>query len=833
MRYARALLCIIVMLCPVAAASVEKTKDIDIDESLKRVGEYFQAPSNSKATYHLINIPSQNVAAALNILAKQTEALFMFPYDIAESRQANEVVGRFTIMEALKIILRNSGLASDLSEEGVVKIYVIDDPVYNIEGSDMKSKKNLLAGLIGLFVGSGVQGVVAQEESSEGDWLLEEVIVTAQKREERLIDVPISISAISGEDLENSGIQNIADLAYAVPSLSVRESGPGRQTFTIRGVGNIQGDSPLVGIYLDEMPISAGTSTGIDLQVLDLKQVEVLRGPQGTLYGQSSVGGTVRFITNDPSFDGIEGNVGISIYDTEKGGLSEELTGVLNIPIIDDKLGFRISGTYKDKSGWIDQPAAGQKDINDNELSNIRIKGLWQLTDDLSLRATIIQHRNEVGTNNTIPDFEPVSNSNYVRAVDPTVPNRQGKDDYDLYNLSVGYDFSFATLTSTSSWVDQQNITGNSSQFILIGALLLTDSAQSTESFTQEIRLTSNGNAAFNWTLGTIYSDKEGTVNIKGRVFDLGFILDTGSVHRTAASESIAVFGDVSYDLTDQLTLGVGTRYFEDDKEALDVRTENVPREASYDDISSRFYLSYAMNNDANLYMSISEGFRSGGLNVGGADPYDPEQLIAYEFGVKANLLDRRLKTELAIFYSEYSDYLSISFDSNLNVATQNVGVAEIKGVEWNIEWLASQQLSIGFNGTVTETEFTKINSTSPTPTNIAGDPLPGVPKYSYSVNAMYSFDWSSIPGFFRLTYNRQGETAVVDRGAPAFWVPEHRTKELGFLNAQLGAQWTYLTVELFASNLLDEDNLLYPSQVLTGAQHRPRTVGLKVGYAF
>ena len=155
MRYARALLCITVMLCSVAAASVEKTKDIGIDESLKRVGEYFQAPSNSKATYHLINIPSQNVAAALNILAKQTEALFMFPYDIAESRQANEVVGRFTIMEALKIILRNSGLASDLSEEGVVKIYVIDDPVYNIEGSDMNSKKNLLAATVAFFMGCG------------------------------------------------------------------------------------------------------------------------------------------------------------------------------------------------------------------------------------------------------------------------------------------------------------------------------------------------------------------------------------------------------------------------------------------------------------------------------------------------------------------------------------------------------------------------------------------------------------------------------------------------------------------------------------------------------
>ena len=170
MRYARALLCIIVMLCSVAAASVEKTKDIDIDESLKRVGEYFQAPSNSKATYHLINIPSQNVAAALNILAKQTEALFMFPYDIAESRQANEVVGRFTIMEALKIILRNSGLASDLSEEGVVKIYVIDDPVYNIEGSDMNSKKNLLAATVAFFVGAG-RALLAQEVEVVRGWI--------------------------------------------------------------------------------------------------------------------------------------------------------------------------------------------------------------------------------------------------------------------------------------------------------------------------------------------------------------------------------------------------------------------------------------------------------------------------------------------------------------------------------------------------------------------------------------------------------------------------------------------------------------------------------------
>ena len=327
--------------------------------------------------------------------------------------------------------------------------------------------------------------------------------------------MPISISAISGEDLDRASIQNIADLSYAVPNLSAVEIGPGFQIVTIRGVGNTRGNSATVGIYLDEIPLSSSPLNSLDLHVVDLKQVEVLKGPQGTLYGQGSMGGTIRYITNDPSFDGVEGRMTLSGYDTHKGGWSEELTGFVNIPVIDDTLAFRVSATYKDKSGWIDQPAAGLEDINDSELSNIRIKGLWQATDELAIKGTVIRHRNNYGAYSVV-NTTPLKESNFQRAVFPDQPVQSGTSDYDLYNLTIAYDFDFATLISSSSKHEQETL-GDNSQFIDFtfgpAELLNLGRFSNVKSFTQDIRLTSNEgsgeNTLFDWTLGVFYNDTE------------------------------------------------------------------------------------------------------------------------------------------------------------------------------------------------------------------------------------------------------------------------------------------------------------------------------------
>ena len=807
-----------------------------------------QAPSISGARHHHIDIPSLNLAEALNLLAKQTEALFLFPYDIAETRSANAVTGEYTILEALEIILQDSGLASDLSKKGVVKIYVVDGTGENNDGRrGMNTKKNLLASTIAFFVGAGgVSSGLAQESGAgqeEQAWVLEEIVVTASKRGAgvNVLDVPFSIAAMTGETIENSGIQNISDLSFAVPNLSVWETGPGTQTITMRGVGNFSGSSSLVGVYLDEMPMALIPSAQLDLRTLDLERVEVLRGPQGTLYGQGSVGGTIRYITNNPSFDGFSGRVGVSLYDTEKGDWSQEYTGVVNVPVIDDKLAVRIAATYEDKAGWIDRPAVGDDNINDSELSNIRFKALFQPTDELAASLMAIRHRNEGGGQNVV-NVGDVSDSQFQVAVDRALSPAY-TDDYDLYNLTVSYDFGFATLVSSSSSVELDATNETSSEYAdfsfnvpVTTEVLKENGFRQGDAFSQELRLSSNvEDKAFVWTVGAFYNYVEIEQGLYGdTTFDLGgfLLVIPGPIISPEESESIAFFADVAYTFG-SLTLGAGTRYFEDDRE-VPGPTYN-PKE-TFTNLSSKLYAAYALSDDSNLYLSIAEGFRSGGFNPelgvisGGAPDYEPEEVISYELGYKANLMTR-LNVELALFFSEYQEFQTQSTDiGSGGFSTLNSGDAEIKGVEWNFQWAVSEGLTLGFNGNLTDAEFT---DTGAGIVHSDGDPLDNVPEYNLSVNAHYQFQWSAdVDGFARVDFNKQGENEVTDRSL-GLVNPVHKSSAISFLNATIGAEWEAVSLEFFGRNLLDEDKATTASYSGLSPQVRPRTLGLKVNYDF
>jgi iron complex outermembrane recepter protein len=799
-----------------------------------------------------INIPSMNAADALNKLAEQTDTFLLFPYQIVKSRQSNAVTGRYTLMEALSILLEKSGLAGDLSSSGVLKFSLVESKAYNEnEGQDMnlnKGNQTLFAGIAAFFTAAfGAGNVVAQEEESANfarNSVLEEIVVTAQKREERLIDVPMSISALSGETIENAGMQNIIDLSYAVPNLSVREEGPGQQTIIIRGMGNSWGSSSLVGLYLDEVPVSAVPEAQIDLQTLDLARVEVLKGPQGSLYGQGAVGGTIRFITQDPSFDGIEGKIGLSLYDTHKGDMSEEVTGVLNLPVVDDVLAFRAAGTYKNKGGWIDRPAIDDENFNDNELTNVRVKSLWQATDRLAIKALVIHHRNDAGGLN-FANLGPYSASEVQVAVDPTLS--QGvKDDYEVYNLTINYQFDFATLTSSTSYIDLDKVYFNRSQFVEIAGVGSLESAVSTsfeiEAFSQELRLSSHQEQRLSWTVGAFYND----LKIGRVIFDAHQALNGAPLpfiplvaDRTEQPESVAVFGDIAYALTGQLRVGVGSRYFEDTRKLTNHRN-GVTFKDKFDDISSRLYVVYAVNDQANLYASVAEGFRSGGFNAvaGTAFPlaYKPDEVTSYEVGVKAGLFDRRLSAELSLYFSDYADMQGIvSSILTGEYATINGGDAEVKGVEWLLQWAVTDALSLGFSGNVTDAEVVGLPGSGITPDLNPGDPLHLVPEYNYSLTADYHFSWSAaVPGYVQLSYHRQGPTSFVSRLSGVL-NPVSEADAIGFLNLQLGARFQKFDLQLFARNLLDEDRPTAPdlSNSRLTPQARPRTIGVNLTYQF
>ena len=798
--------------------------------------------SDSAERYQL-NVESQTVEQALRSLANASGRQLLFPYDQMEALKSISISGRYTLEEALGIILKDTSLSGELTTEGVILVTPIQKK--SDRGSEMKNRKKILAATVAFFAGAGsATGVFGQEVGSGGgemDWLLEEVVVTAQKREQNLTDVPISIAVVSGRELEQAGIVSLHDLSYSVPSLTVTESSPGRQTVTIRGVGNTRGTSSLIGLYLDEAAVSGAPEEQMDVRAIDLARVEVLRGPQGTLYGAGSTGGAIRYITNNPSLESFSGKVNLSAYDTDKGDMSQELTAVLDVPVIEGVFGLRIAGAYDNKGGWVDQPAASRENINDNELVHLRVKGLWRATDMLDIKGTVIVHRDDIGGSSYV-NFGPNEDSNYLSAVDPLAES-PGFNDYDFYNLTFTYDLDFASLLSASSYANMEREWVNGFFFPGDGFTFdgLQQKSQTTTIFTQELRLNSSGDGPMHWTTGVFYREYENEeLDDNDNIFN-GFRF-ANAVHTIEESKSIAVFGDVSYELTDRLEAGIGARYFEDDREFLDIVGGTPLQKGSFDEVSPRVYASYAVSDGSNVYLNIGTGFRSGGFNRqvaidAGADPeYSGEELVSYEVGTKMSLLDGHVDAELALFQSNYKDFISVGvIGSSVTSQTNNIGEAEIKGLEVSVTWRPVENLILGFSGNIIDAEVASIDGAG-TP-QIVGDKLDTVPDYGYSLSVDYQFSWDSqIEGFARVNYNEQGEANFTLRNSGLTPGTEIlQSDKLTFLNANLGADFDTWSVELFGENLLNDAGWTTPYGPVFGIspQARPRTLGVKVGIEF
>jgi len=706
----------------------------------------------------------------------------------------------------------------------------------------MNSKKNLLAATVAFFMGSGAAVVSAADQNQVEELNqrgIDEIIVTAQKREQRLIDVPISISVLGEDDLKDSHIKDMADLAYVVPNLTITKQAGGMQRISLRGIGNVEGTSVLVGIYLDETPLSLHPAIQAGLQTIDLERVEVLKGPQGTLYGQGSSGGTIRFITKKPSFEGFHGELGGTAYTTKDGSASQEITAIANLPVVDDTLAFRIAATYKDIGGWIDHPDINKEDANDTELSNVRVKGLWQVSDPLSIEMTATRSRENAGALSQT-NFGPTSDSNYRTVVRNgfDLPSTDVDHQADIYNLTLNYDFGFATLTSSTSDMSVTNDISSLSFNILqdldinSGGYNIGD-ANELDGFAQEIRLTSNESDNWDWTVGAFYTDTEDlhTIASGGSSTDgVGVVFFT-NLTVAESSETTSLFANVGYHFSEQLTLSIGTRYFEDER-TFSIPLFGISEADTFDNLSSTASLSYAVADQANIYFSVAEGYRSGGFNWFSSITFEPETVTTYELGAKAALFNGRMTAEGALYHSEYSNYQGLSFDGDLtSIFTLNPGEAEIQGIELSTQISITEGLTLGLSGNYTDTEFTKTSLTVPIYNQ--GDSITGIPKYSYSLNTRYNFNWSSsVSGFAYIEYNRQAGAYNTDRRRST---QVRKSSPIGQLNAKVGAEWEDFNVNLFARNLTNDMRGTIATPVLGAldSQNRPRTLGVEFTYAF
>ena len=702
-------------------------------------------------------------------------------------------------------------------------------------------------------------GFVAIANGAAAQSELETVIVTAQKREQNIVDVPMSITAISGDGLAAAGINNALDLSFKVSSMSVLEVGPGKQQITLRGIGSARGVSSLTGTYIDEVPVS-GLQTGfipggVDIRTIDLQRVEVLKGPQGTLFGEGAAGGVVRFITNDPNLGSFGGSVATKFSNTADGGWSDGLEGIVNLPIVKDVLGVRIAALYDDQSGWIDQPSRGREDINNSEAKHVRAKALYAPTPELAIKAMVEIHRNQGGGSNIV-NQTPSGDSNFLNAVD-----RAGRtgfyDKYDLYNLTATYDFELAELLSSTSYAKTDGVMAFSQ---LLGEepvpyleIYLPELFQKGKITSQELRLRSSSPGPISWTIGAAYKDSEllsgsGGPGTSAILFN-GAVSLTGlsccNLKPTSTATSWAGFGNVSIELSPRWEIGGGLRYFTEDRESFEASLANpVVDSISYDKTTFRFYGKYQFMESGNIYLSIGDGFRSGSfinrdsIARGAPSSYGPEESLFYELGTKMELVNR-IYLNAAVFYGEYNgmqeDILIASpVDGGPLQFTDNSQDGEIKGFEMSIDWRVSDRLSLSISGDVIDAKVSAVDPANQNPSFFVGDPVNLVPEYSLSIGGDYSFNWGdSAPGFVEVSFSRKGKSTRTERSNSLLIERQVTTPELNFLQASIGGTWAGWELSLFGRNLLDEDSPLYPAPTGWSAQARPRTFGVGISKSF
>ena len=806
-----------------------------------------QSYADDPAPRYEFRVAEEGLGEALDAFVKLTNARLIYPEELARNGRVNPVYGQYTLEEALEVLLSSTEFSGGLTESGVIVISLNNGQSRENTVANGDIKKGLLASVSAVL--AGASGAYAQDGVETRDRARQEadtIVVTAQRREQDIKDVPQSVFALTDRQLEAQRIEDFDNLGLAVPGLSVVDFGLfGQQRIYMRGLGNLVGDA-LVGVYLDDTSTVVSAVDQLNLRTYDLERVEVLKGPQGTLFGQGSVGGTVRFITKNPDLTGFGGRADASVSFTEEGAPSQDVKAVVNVPLIEDKLGIRVSGVFENAGGWVDQPLAQQDDINDSTVTSVRAKVLFEPTDAFQLLGTAMVFRLDGGLVST-DGLGNIENNEFQQVFGLTsTPSRD--ENYEIYSLTGTYDFGPVNLVSITSYVELdsevRNATGGPMGFNY-GVNVLQNNVRVGSAFTQEVRLSSNNEEGLRWLLGGIYSDIE-----SGGGFDWdfgptegpvagGFVLNIDPTEKTALSESWAVFGEGSYDIGDRIEVGAGFRYFEDEK-SEDALTE------TFSTFSPRAFVKLQLSDTVNVYANAGKGFRSGGFNRGNV--YDEETTWSYDIGSKGFLFDGLIDYDVALFYSRMKGFQIISFvpGSPFSVI-ENGGEAEIKGVEWNTGWQATDQLRLNAHGTyldpvLAESEF-------PGQPLSVGDQLNLVSKYHFGFEASYEFSLADRPGVFTLNYNRKDKTFDIARNS--FFSREASSGIIDMLN--LNIDWYYndsIRLGVFASNLTNESDFPTPLNDDTVQQDelgsglsgvglagalppRPRTYGFSIGVEF
>ncbi|MBW2366587.1 MAG: TonB-dependent receptor [Deltaproteobacteria bacterium] len=746
-----------------------------------------------------------------------------------------------------------------------------------------------------LVIGTNGPALCAETDSEAyDDFILEDTVVTATKRAERAQDIPQSITTFSADDLSFMGAQNFNDMVDSVPGVELRNTQAGQGQVTMRGVSEMSvvngGPGASVGYYLDELPL---TMAGFfpDVASFDMARVEVMRGPQGTLFGEGSMAGTIRMIANKPDSTGFDNYVELSYSDTENGADNYAANAMVNLPLIKDKMAVRLVAIANDNGGFIDQtdPSTGAviaENINDSESLGGRMALRFTPSDKLTMDAAVLYSKIEAGRRNVATDA--MTFSSHV-----TVPDFHDDDLLGL-NLTIQYDLSFADLISSTSFFDREfkgpmdvwftigdvTLLNTMVSFFLTGVPGMTgppgfglptwitpdgvyyDQILESEAISQELRLVSKGDGPWQWVVGAFYKKQKqhflldantkpamdpGYLATLAMVFgsDIAFLSDSNGNY-----EQYAGFGELSYDFSEKFTITVGGRAFKEERDTsltsdgffltangMMPGTLNSSGESTV--FNPKLLIRYKFTNDLMCYAQYSEGFRSGGQNVFPVAnvpvSYDPETLTNYEIGLKSTFWDGRARLNVAVYHMAWND---LQADLGIGVATMNaidnVGDAHSTGidVEFFLRPVNGLTWTIGGTSLEAETDDDYIIAGSTVP---SGTKVPKSAEVMFNTALQYNFLLTeNLWGFARASYSYTGTAANglgSDVEIPAYEI----------VNFRAGVERENWQLTVFVDNALDEQinlgNVTGTTDLFSGDSINvygyPRTIGVSLKFNF
>jgi iron complex outermembrane recepter protein len=675
-----------------------------------------------------------------------------------------------------------------------------------------------------LLFGAPVSAVADEGDSAP----LQEIVVTATKRPTRLLDTPISMTVLTSETLEAVNADSFGDVTRLVPGLTAIDSGPGQKRYALRGLQSP--GEPEVALYYDEIPIQGLPGNSLDtgddqpdFKLWDVDRIEVLRGPQGTLYGDGSMGGAIRIISKRPELDKFEAASQAVGGITDGGGPSWRLNEMVNIPILENRLALRLTGYFDREGGWIDEPYTLGTNVAQFTGKALNWEHTWGGRASLEFRATdnwtiigiaYYQNLHTGNSSETYPAYA-TSGDPYVSKAFIRTP---WNDESRMFNLISTYEFGWADFVVTGSYqkrVADLNLGTTRTNLSLFGCTVATwektcfgppivpaDSLghESVSATSGEARLVSKRTGPFVWTIGSFIqnatTNREGTVATTNSAGYIAYDPATGAPgdlifarNNEDAFDQHAVFGEGTYEILSGLKATAGLRWFDsyrtDQQTIVHQFSPTQPlgpepfQEFSESALYKKFELSYALNADALLYIDASQGFRSGGPNYPGgftttAPPYGPDSIWDYELGWKLSLLDRTVIWTGALFRINWSNIQQLVPQALFSYII-NAGDARSDGFETEMEANVFHGLEFGIGATFNNAHLVgpQPPASNPTAQLSAGDRLGGVPEWTTNAALSYlrPLD-ASLTLKTRADYTYQSSRpSVVAPASPAYFI--------------------------------------------------------------